>query len=65
MCKVAILRGEVMSLPGRSGRSYATFLKLDLTEIYVNMSGFKWLTTRFRGWFCEENNGNLCTLKRR
>jgi len=26
-----------MNLPGRSGRSYATFLKLDLTEIYVNM----------------------------
>lgn len=26
-----------MNLPGRSGRSYATLLKLDLTEIYVNM----------------------------
>lgn len=37
MCKAAVVTGEVKNLPGRSGRSYATFLKLDLTEIYVTM----------------------------
>jgi hypothetical protein len=37
MCKAAVVRGEVKNLPGRSGRSYTTFLKLDLTEIYVVM----------------------------
>jgi hypothetical protein len=37
VCKAAVVRREVKNFPGRSGRSYTTFLKLDLTEIYVTM----------------------------
>jgi hypothetical protein len=37
MCKAAVVRGEVKNLPGGSGRSYTTFLKLDITEIYVSI----------------------------
>jgi len=37
MSKAGVVRGEVNNLPWRSGRSYTALLKLDLTEIYINM----------------------------
>jgi hypothetical protein len=55
-----------MNLPGTSGRSLATFLKLDLTEIYVNMclvsSGSQ---QDLEAGFAKKNNANLCSLKSR
>jgi hypothetical protein len=65
MCTAAVVRCEVKNLLGTSGRSYKTLLKLDLTEIYVNMcldsSGSQ---QDLEAGICESNNANLCSIKR-
>lgn len=37
MCKASVVRGAVKNLPGRSGLSYTTLLKLGVTEICITM----------------------------